>query len=142
MRSDDFDGMTLRLADQGDRRWAIRGVLASGIALVASEPDVDLIEAQKRCKHASRAEVTRLIKKAAKRYNQSPKAMLRVATCESNLDPCAVNQRGKSYGLFQFIKSTWKSTPYGNKNIFDAKANAMAAGWMWKQGRKNEWVCK
>ncbi|HET7091950.1 MAG TPA: transglycosylase SLT domain-containing protein [Thermomicrobiales bacterium] len=142
MRSDDFDGAALRLDEQGNRRWAIRGVVASGIALAAGEPALDEIEANKRCHHKSRKEVKRIIKKAAKKYKQSPKAMLRVATCESNLDPCAVNKRGKSYGLFQFIKSTWKSTPYGHKNIFDAKANAMAAGWMWKQGRKNEWVCK
>jgi hypothetical protein len=142
MRSDDFDGMTARLAAQGDRRWAIRGVVAGGVALVAPEADLAETEAAKRCKHMSEAEVTRIIKRAAKKYNQSSKAMLRVAKCESNLDPCAVNERGKSYGLFQFIKSTWKSTPYGNKNIFDAKANALAAGWMWKQGRKNEWVCQ
>ncbi|HEU0115237.1 MAG TPA: transglycosylase SLT domain-containing protein [Thermomicrobiales bacterium] len=142
MRSDDFDGTTLRLRERGDRRWAIRGAVASGIALTAAAPEIDPSAAKQRCKHKSKDEVKRIIKKAAKRYNQSSKAMLRVATCESNLDPCAVNKRGKSYGLFQFIKSTWKSTPYGHKNIFDAKANAMAAGWMWKQGRKNEWVCQ
>ncbi|HEX5498368.1 MAG TPA: hypothetical protein VFX03_04040, partial [Thermomicrobiales bacterium] len=86
MRSDDFDGATLRLDEQGNRRWAIRGVVASGIALAAGEPAIDETEAKKRCHHKSRKEVKRIIKKAAKKYKQSPKAMLRVATCESNLD--------------------------------------------------------
>ena len=68
--------------------------------------------------------------------------MVRVARCESVLDPCAVNRKGPYYGLFQFLKSTWKTTPYGDHDIFDPEAQALAAGWMWKQGRKNEWACQ
>ncbi|MFN8675753.1 MAG: SH3 domain-containing protein [Thermomicrobiales bacterium] len=89
----------------------------------------------------SRKQIVKYIYAAADKYGQSRDEMLRVATCESNLDPYAVNPSG-SYGLFQFIRSTWKSTPYGNDDIFDPQANAMAAGWMWKQGRKSEWVCQ
>ena len=89
----------------------------------------------------SRKEIVRIIYAAADRYGQSRSAMLRVAECESNLDPYAVNPSG-SYGLFQFIRSTWKSTPYGNRDIFDPEANANAAAWMWSEGRKSEWVCQ
>jgi uncharacterized protein YraI len=89
----------------------------------------------------SRKQIVRIIYAAADRYGQSRSAMLRVAECESNLDPYAVNPSG-SYGLFQFIRSTWKSTPYGNKDIFDPEANANAAAWMWSEGRKSEWVCQ
>ena len=89
----------------------------------------------------SRREIIRIINGAAERYGQSSSDMLRVAECESNLDPYAVNPSG-SYGLFQFIRSTWKSTPYGNKDIFDPEANANAAAWMWAEGRKSEWVCQ
>jgi uncharacterized protein YraI len=92
-------------------------------------------------KNYSHKQVVKYIYAAADHYGQSRDEMLRVATCESNLDPYAVNPSG-SYGLFQFIRSTWKSTPYGNEDIFDPEANAMAAGWMWKQGRKSEWVCQ
>ena len=56
----------------------------------------------------------RIIYDAADRYDQSRSDMLRVAECESNLDPYAVNPSG-SYGLFQFIRSTWESTPYGTR---------------------------
>ena len=89
----------------------------------------------------SRREIIRIINQAADRYGQSRSDMVRVAECESNLDPYAVNPSG-SYGLFQFIRSTWKSTPYGNKDIFDPEANANAAAWMWSEGRKSEWVCQ
>jgi hypothetical protein len=96
-----------------------------------------------RCKGSySEQEILGFIKKAAKKYGQSEKAMVRVARCESNLDPCAVNRSGPYYGLFQYLKSTWNQTPYGDQNIFDPKSQAMATGWMWKQGRKNEWACK
>ena len=89
----------------------------------------------------SRQQIVRIIYDAADRYHQSRSDMLRVAECESNLNPYAVNPSG-SYGLFQFIRSTWKSTPYGNEDVFDPRANANAASWMWSQGRKSEWVCQ
>lgn len=98
-------------------------------------------EATGKQENYSRREVVRLITQAAKRYDQSADDMLRVAQCESNLDPYAVNPSG-SYGLFQFIRTTWKSTPYGNEDIFDPRANSNAAAWMWSQGRKSEWVCQ
>jgi uncharacterized protein YraI len=89
----------------------------------------------------SHKQIVRIIYVAADRYDQSRSDMLRVAECESNLDPYAVNPSG-SYGLFQFIRPTWKSTPFGNKDIFDPEANANAAAWMWSEGRKSEWVCQ
>jgi uncharacterized protein YraI len=89
----------------------------------------------------SRREIVHVIYDAADKYGQSRDDMLRVAQCESNLDPYAVNPSG-SYGLFQFIRSTWRSTPYGDQDVFDPKANANAAAWMWSQGRKSEWVCQ
>ncbi len=89
----------------------------------------------------ARREIVHIIYTAADRYDQSRSDMLRVAQCESNLDPFAVNPSG-SYGLFQFIRSTWKSTPYGDDDIFSPEANANAAAWMWSEGRKSEWVCQ
>ncbi|HEV2109164.1 MAG TPA: SH3 domain-containing protein [Thermomicrobiales bacterium] len=86
-------------------------------------------------------QIIAIIYAAADRYGQSRADMLRVARCESVLDPNAVNPAG-SYGLFQFIRSTWASTPYAAYDIFDPWANANAAGWMWSVGRRNEWVCQ
>lgn len=98
-------------------------------------------EAKGRQENYSERQIVRIIYQAADRYDQSRSDMLRVARCESNLDPYAVNPSG-SYGLFQFIRSTWKSTPFGDEDVFDPSANANAAAWMWEQGRKSEWVCQ
>ena len=136
-------------------RLVLTGVMEGGfqrvtygeeIGWVADEflntpPDPEPERGKGKEQQYSRREIVRIIYDAADRYGQSRSAMLRVAECESNLDPYAVNPSG-SYGLFQFIRSTWKSTPYGDKDIFDPKANANAAGWMWAQGRKSEWVCQ
>ncbi len=90
----------------------------------------------------SRAELTDIIYAAADRYGQPREDMLRVARCESDLVPTAVNARGGSYGLFQFKPGTWLSTPYGEYDIFDPRASANAAAWMWSVGRRREWVCQ
>jgi hypothetical protein len=145
----------------GSRRAMFGGVAAAFLAMAASS---DARTAKKRkpkrnrkrkrrqksgkassggcANRYSEQEILGFIKKAAKKYNQSTKAMERVARCESNLDPCAVNRSGPYYGLFQFLKSTWKTTPYGNRDIYDPEAQALATAWMWKEGRKNEWACQ
>lgn len=82
-----------------------------------------------------------IIYAAADRYGQPRADMLRVARCESNLDPYAVNPAG-SYGLFQFLPGTWASTPYAASDMCDPWASANAAGWMWAAGRRGEWVCQ
>jgi uncharacterized protein YraI len=89
-----------------------------------------------------RRELIDIIHAAADRYGQSREDMLRVARCESDLVPVAVNGSGGSYGLFQFKPRTWLGTPFGEYDIFDPRANANAAAWMWAQGRRREWVCQ
>ncbi|MFN8590254.1 MAG: SH3 domain-containing protein [Thermomicrobiales bacterium] len=106
-----------------------------------ADPEPEADKGGRDGKQYSEDQIIHIIYDAADRYGQSRTAMLRVARCESNLDPYAVNPSG-SYGLFQFIRPTWKSTPFGDQDIFDPKANANAAGWMWSQGRKSEWVCQ
>jgi uncharacterized protein YraI len=87
-------------------------------------------------------EIIQIIYDAADRYGQPREDMLRVAMCESNLDPGAVNGSSGASGLFQFMPSTFASTPYADQDIFDAWASANAAGWMWSVGRRNEWECQ
>ena len=130
-----FDGIAKALAAPGSRRAALGVTLGGALSAALGA------RAFARRRYSER-QIERIIRDAAKRYNQPAKAMLRVARCESNLDPYAVNRAGPYYGLFQFLKSTWKSTPYKNRDIFDPKANALAAAWMWKEGRRNEWACR
>lgn len=82
------------------------------------------------------------IEKAAAKYNQPLGDAMRVAQCESNFNPGLVNPSSKASGLFQFLPSTWQTTPYRSRDIFSAKWNALAAMWMWSVGRRNEWQCK
>lgn len=65
----------------------------------------------------------------------------RVAFCESTDNPLADNGHG-DLGLFQFLyPSTWDSTPYAKRSIWDPAWNALAAMWMWRNGRRGEWQC-
>jgi hypothetical protein len=91
---------------------------------------------------AGESDIVAIIYAAADAYGQSREDMLRVATCESGLDPNNVTPPYDASGLFQFLPSTWATTPYADQDIFDPVANANAAAWMWSVGRRNEWVCQ
>jgi transglycosylase-like protein with SLT domain len=67
---------------------------------------------------------------------------LRVAKCESGYNPNAYNAAGPFYGLFQFLMSTFKNTPYGNQNIYDPYYNAAAAAWKYSVSGGGAWGCK
>jgi Transglycosylase SLT domain len=67
---------------------------------------------------------------------------LRVAKCESGYNPRAYNGAGPYYGLFQFLMSTFRATPYGGQDIYDPVANASAAAWKYGQGGAGAWGCR
>src|SRR5215203_501569 len=90
----------------------------------------------------SEEQIVDIIYEAADNYGQSREDMLRVARCESGLNPNAVGGGGAYYGLFQFVPSTFAGTPYGQYDIYDPWANANAAAWMWSEGKKSNWVCQ
>lgn len=90
----------------------------------------------------SEQQIVDIIYEAANNYGQSGDDMVRVARCESGLNPHAVGGGGAYHGLFQFVPSTFAGTPYGQYDIYDPWANANAAGWMWSEGQKSAWVCQ
>lgn len=94
--------------------------------------------ARKQC---SQTRVVPCIRRAALRHRQPFRDLLRVARCESGLDPYAVGFE-VHHGLFQFLPSTFASTPYAGRSIMSAKWNALAAAWAWKVGRRGEWACQ
>ena len=135
MTSEQFDALARALTLRTPRRSALAALLGAAVPTAAYARD--------RCRvRDNEREILRYIRRAARKYGQSRRAMIRVARCESKLDPCAYNPSGPYYGLYQYLKSTWKTTPYHDRNIYDPKAQALATGWMWEQGRKNEWACK
>ena len=66
---------------------------------------------------------------------------LRVAKCESGYNPNAVNPYSGTEGLFQFMPSTWRSTPYGRQNVFDPWYNSLGAAWLYQRDGPGQWQC-
>lgn len=89
-----------------------------------------------------RADVTEAIRLAASAYRVDYGHLYRTASCESGLSSSAKNPRSTASGLFQFLTSTWESTPYARESIWSPYANALAAAWMQSVGRGGEWVCR
>jgi hypothetical protein len=59
---------------------------------------------------------------------------------ESNGNPFAKNPSSTASGLYQFLTSTFASTPYGRMSIWSPCASSLAAGWMHQNGRGREWA--
>lgn len=69
--------------------------------------------------------------------------LLRIPACESSWEPELAPNGAGATGLFQFLPSTWASTPYGNHSIYSAKWQSYAASWLYeKDGGGSEWVCE
>lgn len=54
----------------------------------------------------------------------------------------AKNKHSTASGLYQFLTSTFASTPYGKAgmSIWSPCASSLAAGWMHQHGRGGEWA--
>ena len=121
-----------------------RSMAASLLAAATAGGSGDLAIAA-GCRRVSERKVQRYIKSAARKYRQPYRKMLCVAMCESSLDNCAVNVAGKSYGLYQFIESTWHdpvlNPKYNRKNYWDPKWAALATAEMWSRGLSSHWDC-
>jgi len=82
---------------------------------------------------------------AAARWSVSGAVLRRKAWCESRMNPMAVGRapvgRERALGLFQFLPSTWRTTPYRGRWIFSARYSSLAAAWMHRVGRGGEWAC-
>jgi soluble lytic murein transglycosylase-like protein len=64
-----------------------------------------------------------------------------VAWCESRHRPYARNGSSGASGLFQFLPSTWASTPFAGLSPFSPYANALAAGWLHSRSGWAPWAC-
>lgn len=137
MEDQRFDRFTEALATTGSRRQALRGLLGGGLAVGG----LVLLEDDAAARTYTREEIVAIIREAARMYRISAREMLRVARCESNLNPRAYNPSGPWYGLFQFHPNTWELTPYERYSWYNPKANARAAGWLWSTDGPHHWAC-
>ena len=95
----------------------------------------------------TRAEVKRVIRQAAARWGLSAQKMLRVAECESGLNPRAVGGGGLYLGLFQQHSGYWpqraRSAEYAGASAFDPVANANVSAWLVVHGGGwGHWTCR
>lgn len=91
--------------------------------------------------HCSQRHPIPCIRRAGLHWHISFRMLLRKARCESRLDPEAIGF-GVHYGLFQFLPSTFRSTPYARHSPRSAKWASLAAAWMHHVGRGSEWACR
>lgn len=80
--------------------------------------------------------VTEIIYSAAAEFGIDAGYLVSVASCESNLNPGAVNPAGY-HGLFQFDSTTWAAYGYGS--IYDPVAQARTAARMLAAGMASRW---
>ena len=84
--------------------------------------------------------VADIIRAAAARYGVDPNQLLRVAMCESGLNPNSYNARSGASGLFQFKPATFAG--HGGHNIWDPSDQSDVAARMFSQGLASQWTCK
>jgi hypothetical protein len=83
-----------------------------------------------------------LIGIAATTYSVSQSTLERKARCESVNFTDFYNESSSASNVFQFLPSTWRTTPYARFSIFNPFAAVLAGAWMHREGRGGEWVCK
>jgi hypothetical protein len=74
------------------------------------------------------------------KFGKDSKTALRIAKCESGLNPNAYNKSGAS-GIFQIIPK-WHKDKIKGRNIFDKEVNIEVAYEIFKSSGWNPWTCK
>ena len=134
----------VRFNGAGPERWAQRyrrvQAALSGSRQQATRLQVEL--KRQRQILLTRPQVVEAINLACATYGYCP-TLWRKAKCETGgtFSATSYNPSGAS-GLFQFLGSTWESTPYARFSVWSPYANALAAGWMHAHGRGGEWACQ
>lgn len=90
-----------------------------------------------------------IVRAAARRYGLNEDHFVRIAMCESTMNPQAVNtsyyENGNPSGLFQHLSGYWpaRAAKYGyeGSSVFDATANANVTAAMWAEGQSYLWEC-
>lgn len=83
--------------------------------------------------------VQEIIVRAARKYGVSGSWMIKIATCESGLNPRSVNAAGPYDGLFQFLPSTFYAN--GGTNIWSPTQQANITADMLAHGQAGQWGC-
>lgn len=85
-----------------------------------------------------RTSIRAIIAAAALAHGVDPSWMIAIATCESGLDPRAVEPHGH-YGLFQFLPSTYAAN--GGHDLWNPVEQAAVTATMLAHGQAWQWAC-
>jgi hypothetical protein len=117
-----------------------------GVALLGAMVSTGTPQAHASTQNYSSAQVAGIINQV---FGPYASGAIRVAQCESGLNPYAVNSmsigNSRAVGVFQILyPSTWYGTSQAGASPYDASANVRAAhdifvrdGYSWR-----EWVCQ
>lgn len=91
-----------------------------------------------------------IVRQAARKYGIDEEHFVRVAKCESGLNPDSVNhgyyENGNPSGLYQHISGYWpaRAAKYGwsGASVFNPQANAEVTAGMFRDGQQRLWECK
>lgn len=96
----------------------------------------------------STGSVEDIIRQAARNHGVDENHLLRIAECESTLNPNAVNtayyENGHPSGLFQHLSGYFpaRAEKYGySTDVFDAQSNANVTAAMFAEGLSYLWEC-
>jgi soluble lytic murein transglycosylase-like protein len=129
------------LFQNGKKHWIVKISLAAslGIALISAGSSFEAPAAHANSNAVDRGYSINVIRQV---FGSDADQAIRVAECESGLNPEAYNPSGAA-GLFQIMPGTWVRTSQGGASRYDAYANAVAAheifvrdGHSWR-----EWAC-
>ena len=80
----------------------------------------------------------RIVQKSIQ-YGIPPEKSLRIANCESSMNPLAKNPNSSAKGLYQFIDSTWEH--YCEGDVLNADDNIDCFVKLYPK-HKDWWICK
>lgn len=138
----------IRFNGKGPERWRYSAVSHYGERKLAETATVrarrQLAAARRELRAQHQPSALNAIALAAVAYDVDTRTLYRKARCETGgtFSPYAKNPRSTASGLFQFLTSTWATTPYARFSIWDPYASALAAAYMHRVGRGGEWSCR
>lgn len=90
-----------------------------------------------------------IVRQAARKYGLDENNFVRIAMCESTMNPNAVNysynENGYPSGLFQHLSGYYpaRALKYGySTDVFDTYSNANTTAAMFADGQSYLWECK
>jgi len=89
-----------------------------------------------------RPDVVEAAQLAAVAVGVSPDDMVRVAECESHLDPFARNASSGALGPWQYLPSTWRATRFARWSPTNPIAAALATALIVREQGWRQWVCQ